>query len=179
MKKHQKNYDLMLPAIAMETEASHMLEAALEQMDDIIAGSKAAAVEFSNSMYDLGSPVSAGPLQVVQIAEDLKLALELQPNQEDRDSLRAQLPTETAQALIDWLQGGTRNRIKDAAISLPPVGFSPGHFEDHMIKHVMQTNGRHCYCEWFCKTYRKWKSELMGLNMKMIRHRETDRWEER
>lgn len=58
-------------------------------------------------MYDLGSPVSAGPLQVVQLAEDLKLALELQPNQEGRDSLRAQLPTETAQALIDWLQTGT------------------------------------------------------------------------
>ncbi|KAM7414006.1 hypothetical protein PAMA_019027 [Pampus argenteus] len=104
----------MLPAIAMETEASHMLEAALEQMDDIIAGSKAAAVEFSNSMYDLGSPVSAGPLQVVQIAEDLKLALELQPNQEDKDSLRAQLPTETAQALIDWLQGGTVNLCSPA-----------------------------------------------------------------
>ena len=57
-------------------------------------------------MYDLGSPVSAGPLQVVQLAEDLKLALELQPNQEERDSLRTQLPTETAQALIDWLQAG-------------------------------------------------------------------------
>lgn len=28
----------MLPSIAMETEASQMLEAALEQMDDIIAG---------------------------------------------------------------------------------------------------------------------------------------------
>lgn len=28
----------MLPAVTMETEASHMLEAALEQMDDIIAG---------------------------------------------------------------------------------------------------------------------------------------------
>ncbi|XP_042352071.1 liprin-beta-2-like [Plectropomus leopardus] len=96
----------MLPAITMETEASHMLEAALEQMDDIIAGSKAAAVEFSNSMYDLGSPVSAGPLQVVQLAEDLKLALELQPNQEERDSLRAQLPPETAQILTDWLQSG-------------------------------------------------------------------------
>ncbi|XP_067445017.1 liprin-beta-2b isoform X2 [Thunnus thynnus] len=104
----------MLPAVTMETEASHMLEAALEQMDDIIAGSKAAAVEFSNSMYDLGSPVSAGPLQVVQIAEDLKLALELQPNQEDRDSLRAQLPTETAQALIDWLQRGTVNLCSPA-----------------------------------------------------------------
>ncbi|XP_035520462.1 liprin-beta-2b isoform X1 [Morone saxatilis] len=104
----------MLPAITMETEASHMLEAALEQMDDIIAGSKAAAVEFSNSMYDLGSPISTGPLQVVQLAEDLKLALELQPNQEGRDSLRAQLPTETAQALIDWLRTGTVNLCSPA-----------------------------------------------------------------
>ncbi|XP_071362610.1 liprin-beta-2b isoform X8 [Trachinotus anak] len=104
----------MLPAITMETEASHMLEAALEQMDDIIAGSKAAAVEFSNSMYDLGSPISTGPLQVVQLAEDLKLALELQPNQEQRDNLRAQLQTETAQALIDWLQSGTVNLCSPA-----------------------------------------------------------------
>uniref|UniRef100_A0A3B3CA20 PPFIA binding protein 2 n=1 Tax=Oryzias melastigma TaxID=30732 RepID=A0A3B3CA20_ORYME len=96
----------MLPAIAMETEASHMLEAALEQMDDIIAGSK--AMEFSCNTCDLDSPVSAAPLQIVQLAEDLKLALELQPDQE-RDHLRAQLPTETAQALIDWLQSGVVN----------------------------------------------------------------------
>ncbi|KAF0040905.1 hypothetical protein F2P81_006803 [Scophthalmus maximus] len=33
----EKTLDLMLPAITMETEASHMLEAALVQMDDIIA----------------------------------------------------------------------------------------------------------------------------------------------
>lgn len=57
-------------------------------------------------MYELGSPGSAGPLQVVQLAEDLKLALELQSNPEERESLRAQLPTETAQALIEWLQAG-------------------------------------------------------------------------
>lgn len=63
-------------------------------------------MEFSNSMYDLGSPISAGPLHVVQLSEDLRLALELQPSQEERDSLRAQIPTETAQALIDWLQSG-------------------------------------------------------------------------
>ncbi|CAB1448145.1 unnamed protein product [Pleuronectes platessa] len=92
--------------MTMETEASHMLEAALEQMDDIIAGSKAAAVDFSHNMYDLGSPMSAGPLQVVQLAEDLKLALELQPSQEERESVRAQIHTETAQALIHWLQSG-------------------------------------------------------------------------
>ncbi|XP_039987806.1 liprin-beta-2b isoform X5 [Xiphias gladius] len=104
----------MLPAITMETEASHMLEAALEQMDDIIAGSKAAAMEFSNSMYDLGSPISAGPLQVLQLAEDLKLALDLQPNQKERDSLRAQLHTETAKALVDWLQTGIVNLCSSA-----------------------------------------------------------------
>uniref|UniRef100_A0A3P9C597 PPFIA binding protein 2 n=1 Tax=Maylandia zebra TaxID=106582 RepID=A0A3P9C597_9CICH len=104
----------MLPAITMETEASHMLEAALEQMDDIIAGSKAAAMEFSNSMYDLGSPISAGPLQVLQLAEDLKLSLELRPSQEERNSLRAQLPAETAQALVDWLQSGAVNLCSPA-----------------------------------------------------------------
>ncbi|KAM9854575.1 liprin-beta-2b isoform 2-T2 [Aulostomus maculatus] len=104
----------MLPATTMETDASHMLEAALEQMDDIIAGSKAAAMEFSNSMYDLGSPISTGPLQIIQLAEDLKLALELQPNKEDREHLRAQLPSETAQALIDWLQNGTVNLCSPA-----------------------------------------------------------------
>ncbi|KAM8860470.1 liprin-beta-2b isoform 2-T2 [Synchiropus picturatus] len=95
----------MFPTITMETEASHMLEAALEQMDDIIAGSKVAAVvEYSNSLYNLGSPLSAGPLQVVQLAEDLKLALEMEPSLEERENLRAQIPAETTRALLDWLQ---------------------------------------------------------------------------
>lgn len=46
----------MLPAVTVETEASQMLEAALEQMDDIIAGkSRKASTSFkrdagSNSM---------------------------------------------------------------------------------------------------------------------------------
>nr|XP_049578624.1 liprin-beta-2b isoform X8 [Syngnathus scovelli] len=99
----------MLPTITMETEASHMLEAALEQMDDIIAGSKATALELTNGAYDLGSVVSHTPLRVIQLAVDLKLALELQPNQEERERLRAQLPTDTAEALKDWLQSGDVN----------------------------------------------------------------------
>lgn len=61
-------------------------------------------MELSTSVYDLGTPVNAYPLQ---LAEELKLALEVQPNQEERDNLRAQLPPETAQALINWLQTGT------------------------------------------------------------------------
>ncbi|KAM9754916.1 LOW QUALITY PROTEIN: liprin-beta-2b [Menidia menidia] len=104
----------MLPAVAMETEASHMLEAALEQMDDIIAGSRAAAVEFSGSVYELGSPLGPGPLQVVQLAEDLRSALELQADREERDGLRKQLPAETARALMDWLQGGAVNLCSPA-----------------------------------------------------------------
>ncbi|XP_077953338.1 liprin-beta-2-like isoform X27 [Gasterosteus aculeatus] len=99
-------FELMLPAITMETEASHMLEAALEQMDDIIAGSKAAE-EFSSSAYEPPSPLGAAPLQVVQLAEDLRVALELRPDRDERAGLRAQLPRATAQILVDWLQSGT------------------------------------------------------------------------
>ncbi|XP_077938427.1 liprin-beta-2 isoform X12 [Gasterosteus aculeatus] len=98
-------FELMLPAITMETEASHMLEAALEQMDDIIAGSEAA--EFSSSAYEPPSPLGAAPLQVVQLAEDLRVALELRPDRDERAGLRAQLPRATAQILVDWLQSGT------------------------------------------------------------------------
>ncbi|XP_061533237.1 liprin-beta-2b isoform X8 [Phycodurus eques] len=99
----------MLPTIIMETEASHMLEAALEQMDDIIAGSKAAALELTNGVYDLSSAISSRPMQVIQLAVDLKLALELQENQKVRVRLREQLPTETAKVLKDWLQSGDVN----------------------------------------------------------------------
>ncbi|XP_051547871.1 liprin-beta-2-like isoform X2 [Myxocyprinus asiaticus] len=92
----------------MASDASHMLEAALEQMDDIIAGSKA-AVEFSNGLCDLGSPLSIRPLQVLQLAEELRLALELQAREEDCNSLRSQLPCTTAQTLIEWLEKGSVN----------------------------------------------------------------------
>nr|XP_061798443.1 liprin-beta-2-like isoform X7 [Nerophis lumbriciformis] len=87
----------MLATVTMETEASHMLEAALEQMDDIIAGSKAAQVELSNGVYELAS--------VVQLAEDLKHALDLHPQQEAREQLREKLPAGTAQTLQAWLHG--------------------------------------------------------------------------
>ncbi|XP_061879674.1 liprin-beta-2-like isoform X2 [Entelurus aequoreus] len=87
----------MLATVTMETEASHMLEAALEQMDDIIAASKAAQVELSNGVYEL--------TPVVQLAEDLKRALDLHPQQEAREQLREKLPAGTAQTLQAWLHG--------------------------------------------------------------------------
>uniref|UniRef100_A0A4W5KDL8 PPFIA binding protein 2 n=1 Tax=Hucho hucho TaxID=62062 RepID=A0A4W5KDL8_9TELE len=65
-------------------------------------GSKAAA-EYTNGLFELGSPGSAGPLQVLQLVEDLRLALELQPREEERNTLRAQVPSSTAHMLMDWL----------------------------------------------------------------------------
>lgn len=50
--------------------------------------------------------MSVGPLQVLQLAEELRLALELQVVEEDRTSLRSQLPCSTAQTLMDWLERG-------------------------------------------------------------------------
>lgn len=62
-------------------------------------------VEFTNGLPDLGSPVSVGPLQVLQLAEELRLALELH-NGEGQDTLRSQLPSCTAQTLLEWLDKG-------------------------------------------------------------------------
>ncbi|XP_055011183.1 liprin-beta-2b isoform X3 [Boleophthalmus pectinirostris] len=96
----------MLPSVAVEMEASHMLEAALEQMDDIIAGSKTVTVASSSGIFELTSPGDFGPLRVLRLAEDLKEALELQFSAEEREGLREQLPTHTADALIQWLTNG-------------------------------------------------------------------------
>ncbi|XP_012994271.1 liprin-beta-2b isoform X14 [Esox lucius] len=112
----------------MASDASHMLEAALEQMDDIIAGSKAAA-EYTNGLFELGSPGSSGPLQVLQLVEDLRLALELQPTEEDRDALRARVSSSTTQMLMDWLDSGGSDR---GSVNL----LSPGNNESYQERLV-------------------------------------------
>uniref|UniRef100_A0A8C2K634 Liprin-beta-2-like n=1 Tax=Cyprinus carpio TaxID=7962 RepID=A0A8C2K634_CYPCA len=78
-----------------------------KQLCTLIAHSLHAAVQFSNGLYDLRSPVSAGPLPVLQLAEELRLALELQARDEDCNSLRSQLPCTTAQTLMEWLEKGS------------------------------------------------------------------------
>ncbi|XP_053321158.1 liprin-beta-1 [Spea bombifrons] len=87
----------------MMSDASDMLAAALEQMDDIIAGSK--ALEYSNGIFDCQSPTSPfmGSLRVLHLIEDLRGMLEMM-DPEERESLRCQLPDSTADALADWLQ---------------------------------------------------------------------------
>uniref|UniRef100_A0A8C3B174 PPFIA binding protein 1 n=1 Tax=Cyclopterus lumpus TaxID=8103 RepID=A0A8C3B174_CYCLU len=92
----------------MMSDASDMLAAALEQMDGIIAGSK--AMDYSNGLYDCQSPTSPflGGLRVLHLLEDLRGVLELM-DIEERDNLRCQIPDSTADGLAEWLQGRLTN----------------------------------------------------------------------
>ncbi|KAJ7418354.1 Liprin-beta-1 [Pitangus sulphuratus] len=85
------------------SDASDMLAAALEQMDGIIAGSK--ALEYSNGIFDCQSPTSPfmGGLRALHLVEDLRGLLEMM-EAEEREGLRCQIPDSTAEALIEWLQ---------------------------------------------------------------------------
>uniref|UniRef100_A0A8C5MF90 PPFIA binding protein 1 n=1 Tax=Leptobrachium leishanense TaxID=445787 RepID=A0A8C5MF90_9ANUR len=92
-----------LEAAKMMTDASDMLAAALEQMDGIIAGSK--ALEYSNGIFDCQSPTSPflGSLRTLHLIEDLRGMLELM-DADEREGLRCQVPDSTADLLVDWLQ---------------------------------------------------------------------------
>ncbi|KAL6116678.1 ppfibp1 [Pungitius sinensis] len=92
----------------MMSDASDMLAAALEQMDGIIAGSK--AMDYSNGLFDCQSPTSPflGGLRVLHLLEDLRGVLELMDS-EERDNLRCQIPDSTAEGLAEWLQGRLTN----------------------------------------------------------------------
>ncbi|KAM9807934.1 liprin-beta-1b [Neosynchiropus ocellatus] len=92
----------------MMSDASDMLAAALEQMDGIIAGSK--ALDYSNGLFDCQSPTSPfmGSLRALHLLEDLRSVLEVMDSDE-RDSLRCQIPDSTADGLVEWLQGNMSN----------------------------------------------------------------------
>ncbi|XP_056621496.1 liprin-beta-1b isoform X9 [Triplophysa dalaica] len=92
----------------MMSDASDMLAAALEQMDGIIAGSK--ALDYSNGMFDCQSPTSPfmSSLRALNLLEDLRGVLELM-DAEERESLRCQIPDSTADSLVEWLQGHLSN----------------------------------------------------------------------
>ncbi|XP_056209182.1 liprin-beta-2 isoform X1 [Falco biarmicus] len=90
----------------MASDASHMLEAALEQMDDIIAGTKS-ATEYSNGGYDIVSPVPSvylGTFQILHLLEDLKMALEMLEDPQEKEALRNQIPGATAVCIREWFE---------------------------------------------------------------------------
>uniref|UniRef100_A0A8C6G2F6 PPFIA binding protein 1 n=1 Tax=Moschus moschiferus TaxID=68415 RepID=A0A8C6G2F6_MOSMO len=92
----------------MMSDASDMLAAALEQMDGIIAGSK--ALEYSNGIFDCQSPTSPfmGSLRALHLVEDLRGLLEMM-EADEKEGLRCQIPDSTAEMLIEWLQSQMTN----------------------------------------------------------------------
>ncbi|XP_049904979.1 liprin-beta-2 isoform X6 [Epinephelus moara] len=101
----------------MASNASHMLEAALEQMDDIIAGKMGEGL-FGALMHSGGQdcqtsectsqlPVASlqdPSLKALQLTEALRAVLEGQGSDEEQDSLRKQVSTETAHVILKWLE---------------------------------------------------------------------------
>ncbi|KAF6121169.1 PPFIA binding protein 1 [Phyllostomus discolor] len=92
----------------MMSDASDMLAAALEQMDGIIAGSK--ALEYPNGIFDCQSPTSPfmGSFRALHLVEDLRGLLEMMETDE-KEGLRCQIPDSTAETLIEWLQSQMTN----------------------------------------------------------------------
>ncbi|XP_053518191.1 liprin-beta-1 isoform X2 [Artibeus jamaicensis] len=92
----------------MMSDASDMLAAALEQMDGIIAGSK--ALEYPNGIFDCQSPTSPfmGSFRALHLVEDLRGLLEVMETDE-KEGLRCQIPDSTAETLIGWLQSHMTN----------------------------------------------------------------------
>uniref|UniRef100_A0A8C8LSL5 SAM domain-containing protein n=1 Tax=Oncorhynchus tshawytscha TaxID=74940 RepID=A0A8C8LSL5_ONCTS len=99
----------------MMSDASEMLAAALEQMDGIIAGSK--AMGYSNGLFDCQSPTSPflGSLRALHLLEDLRAALEMM-DQDEREGLRCQVPDTTADGLVEWLQQGQLTNGNGSAV---------------------------------------------------------------
>ncbi|XP_023369909.1 liprin-beta-2 isoform X1 [Otolemur garnettii] len=90
----------------MASDASHALEAALEQMDGILAGTKTGA-DISDGTCEpgLASPASyMNPFPVLHLVEDLRLALEMLELPQERATLLSQIPGPTAAYIKEWFE---------------------------------------------------------------------------
>ncbi|XP_022377560.1 liprin-beta-2 isoform X1 [Enhydra lutris kenyoni] len=93
----------------MASDASHALEAALEQMDGIIAGTQTGADTNDGGCEPArASPAShTNPFPVLHLVEDLKLALEMLEQPQERAALLSQIPGPTAAYIKESLVSGT------------------------------------------------------------------------
>ncbi|PIK40526.1 putative liprin-beta-1-like, partial [Apostichopus japonicus] len=97
------------PAGGRPNDASDMLAAALEQMDDIIAGTKLQSAELQNGLMEseqthFTSPGYGDPTMIPKLAEDLRIAAERADEQGEGLIYRDQVPQWTKDFLSQWLQ---------------------------------------------------------------------------
>ncbi|XP_060159541.1 liprin-beta-2 isoform X3 [Globicephala melas] len=90
----------------MASDASHVLEAALEQMDGIIAGTNTGG-DISDGTCEPGLASAASymnPFPLLRLVEDLRLALETLEHSQERAALLSQIPGPTAASLKEWFE---------------------------------------------------------------------------
>ncbi|KAG3285797.1 PPFIA binding protein 2, transcript variant X3 [Ictidomys tridecemlineatus] len=87
----------------MAFDASHALEAALEQMDGIIAGTKTGA-DISDGTCEPGLSSPASYMNPLNLIEDLRLALEMLELPQEREALLSQIPGPTATYIKEWFE---------------------------------------------------------------------------
>ncbi|XP_007459896.1 PREDICTED: liprin-beta-2 [Lipotes vexillifer] len=90
----------------MASDASHVLEAALEQMDGIIAGTNM-EVDISDGTCEPGLASAASymnPIPLLHLIEDLRLALEMLEHSQERAALLSQIPGPTAAYIKEWFE---------------------------------------------------------------------------
>ncbi|XP_053059509.1 liprin-beta-2 isoform X16 [Acinonyx jubatus] len=104
----------------MASDASHVLEAALEQMDGIIAGTKTGAdIGDSSCEPALASPAShTNPFPVLHLVEDLRLALEMLEHPQERAALLSQIPGPTAAYIKESLELLSRTSLETQKLDL-------------------------------------------------------------
>uniref|UniRef100_A0A3B3BAM7 PPFIA binding protein 2a n=1 Tax=Oryzias melastigma TaxID=30732 RepID=A0A3B3BAM7_ORYME len=106
----------------MASHVSHMLEAALEQMDNIIAGKTGdglfgAPVQMDGQGHQSPECVEKPPLpphwdpslEALQLTEALRALLEGQECEEKQEALRKQVSHDTASVVLEWLQRTEEN----------------------------------------------------------------------
>uniref|UniRef100_A0A8C4P7L8 PPFIA binding protein 2 n=1 Tax=Dromaius novaehollandiae TaxID=8790 RepID=A0A8C4P7L8_DRONO len=65
------------------------------------------ATEYANGGYDIVSPapsVYLGTLQILHLLEDLKIALEMLEDPQEKEALRSQIPGATAMCIREWFE---------------------------------------------------------------------------
>ncbi|NWY54533.1 LIPB2 protein, partial [Chionis minor] len=75
-------------------------------LDLLFLGTKS-ATEYSNGSYDIVSPapsVYLGTFQILHLLEDLKMALEMLEDPQEKEALRNQIPGATAVCLREWFE---------------------------------------------------------------------------
>uniref|UniRef100_A0A674N435 PPFIA binding protein 2 n=1 Tax=Takifugu rubripes TaxID=31033 RepID=A0A674N435_TAKRU len=96
----------------MASNACHILEAALERMDDIIAGKSSGF--FTHYLKNTtASLVIAAPM-ALQHTEALKALLEGWGSEREQESVRKQVSTDTADVILRWLKRGEVNASSSA-----------------------------------------------------------------